>query len=156
MNERDNGIVLDCPLQYLYQLGVVNGVKEAFKVYVNSIAVALIDYLGYFHQRLFRPSVEAETVTPLTGLSFIDGGQHLGDRLLYHAVYNRWDAKQAFLTIVLGYFYPANGVRTICPLAYTLRQVILVLHKIVGQSLAVHFVDTCSSSVAFHLEIRAV
>ncbi len=127
MDERDYRIVLDCPLQYLYQLGMIDGVEEAFKVYVHRIAVALVDCLRHFHQCLLRSSVGAKAVTPLSELSLIDWGQHLGDCLLYHAVYDRGYAQQTFLPIVLGYLYPADGVRTICPLAYTLCQLFLVL-----------------------------
>lgn len=35
VDERDDSIVLDCPLQYLYQPGVIDRVEEAFKVYVH-------------------------------------------------------------------------------------------------------------------------
>ncbi|MCS3094350.1 hypothetical protein NXV48_21590 [Bacteroides thetaiotaomicron] len=121
MDEGDYRIVLECPLQYLYQLGMVDGIKEAFKVYVHCIAVALIYYLCHLDQYLLRPMVGAEAVTPLTELSFIDWDQHLGDCLLYHAVYNRGYPQQAFLPVILEYFHSADGVRTICPLAYTLR-----------------------------------
>ena len=31
MNERDDCIVLDCALQYLCQLGVIDRIKEAFE-----------------------------------------------------------------------------------------------------------------------------
>lgn len=49
VDERDNCIVLDCPLQYLYQLRVVHRVEEAFKVDANRVAVALIKLIqqGY-------------------------------------------------------------------------------------------------------------
>lgn len=94
---------------------MVHRVKEAFKVYIHRVAVAMPHYLCRFHQRLLRSTVRPESVAPLTKLAFIDGGQHLGYRLLYHTVYHCEYPKLAFLPVVLEYLYPADGVRTIYP-----------------------------------------
>lgn len=73
MDERDDCIALDCPLQYLYQLGMVDRVEEAFKVYVYCMVVVLFNYLCRGYQRLIASPPGAEAAASLAELSFIDG-----------------------------------------------------------------------------------
>lgn len=141
-------------MQYLYQLGVTDRVKEAFKVYVHCIVVASFHYLCRSYQRFLAPSLGTEAVTSLAELTFVDGTEHLGYRLLKHAVYHRGYSQLAFASVVLGDLYPADGIRTVCPSANTLFQFLSVLDEIAEQSVALHLVDTCRSAVALHLQIR--
>ncbi len=149
-------IVLYCPLQYLYHLGVVHCVEKAFKVYVHCVVVALADYSACFDQCTMRSSPRAEAIAPVAELTFIDWCQHLGYRLLYHSVHHRGNAQLTFLAIVLGYFYPADGVRTICPSANTLFQSLAMPYEIAEQAFATHPVYSCRSAVALHLKISRV
>ena len=154
--EGDNRTILYRPLQYLYHLGVVDGVEEAFKVYVNCIAVALTDYLRCLYQRFLTSSAGAEAVASLAELTFIDWGQYLGNSLLDYSVYYSRYPKQAFIAVVLGYLNPADGVRTICPSANTLCQLLSVLSEIAEQSVAIHFIYPRRSSVALYLFISSI
>ena len=156
VDERDDCIVLDCSLQYLYQFGVIDRVKEAFEVYVNCIVVASFQYLRRRYQCPLATSLGTEAVAPIAELTLIDGTEHLGYRLLKHAVYHSGYSQLAFASVVLGYLYPTDGIRTVCPLANTLFQFLSVLDEIAEQPVAVHFVDTCRSAVALHLQIRRV
>ena len=62
----------------------------------------------------------------------------------------------AFASVVLGYLYPADGIRTICPSANTLFQFFSVLDEIAEQSVAIHSVLSCRSAIASDLQIRRV
>lgn len=156
VDERDDCFVLDCSLQYLYQLGMIDRVKEAFEVYLHRIAVALFNYLRRGYQCPLASTLGTEAVAPLAELTLIDRTEHLGYCLLKHAVYHRGYSQLAFAPAVLGYLYPADGIRTVGPLANTLFQFLSVLDEIAEQSAATHFVYSCRSSVALHLKIRRV
>ncbi len=154
--EGDNRIVLYRPLQYLYHLGVVDGVEEAFKVYIHCIVVALIDYLRCLYQRFLPSSARSEAVTSIAELTFIDWGQYLGYRLLDYSVYNRWYSKLTRFAVVLGYLNPVDGVRTICPLEDTLCQLLSVLSEIAEQSVTIHFIYPRCSSIALYLFVSGI
>ena len=156
VDEGDNRIVLYCSLQYLYHLGVVDGVEETFKVYVHCIVVALADYLRCLYQRFLSSSARSEAVTSIAELTFIDWGQYLGNCLLDYSVYNRWYSKLAFLAVVLRYLNPAEWVRTVGPLANTLCQLLSVLSEIAEQSVAIHFIYPRCSSVALYLFVSSI
>lgn len=43
MYQRDDSAVLDCPAKQLYQLAVVDRVKELFEVKVYAVFIAVVD-----------------------------------------------------------------------------------------------------------------
>lgn len=120
------------------------------------MVVALTDYLRCLYQRFLTSSAGAEAVASLAELTFIDWGQYLGYRLLDYPVYYRRYSKQTFLAVVLGYLNPADGVRTISPLANTLCQLLSVLSEIAEQSVAIHFIYPRCSSVALYLFVSGI
>ena len=110
----DYPAVLDGVAEYLYEFAVTHGVKEAFKVKVNYIFVAFIDYLLYFPKRVQTSPSRTEAETSLGELGIIDYRQHLVDGLLHHTVNHSGYAQQAHLAALLGYLYPSYRIRTIC------------------------------------------
>ena len=123
---RNYPAVLDGAAEYLYEFAVAHCVEEAFKVEVNYIFVAFIDYLLYFPKCVQASSSRTETETPFRELGFIDDGQHLVDGLLHHAVYHCRNAQQAHLAVVLGYLYPSDGIRTVGTVKQGTYQFILI------------------------------
>ena len=112
--QTDHPAVLYRAAQYLYEFAVVHCIEETFKVEVNYIFVAFINSLLHLSQCVQAPSSRTETETPFRELGLIDDGQHLVYGLLHHAVNHGRDAQKAHLAIILGYLYPADGIRTVC------------------------------------------
>ena len=126
MYKADYSAVLNGAAEYLYEFAVAHCVEEAFKVEVNYIFVAFIDYLLHFLQCVQASSSRTETEASLGELGLIDYRQHLVDGLLYHAVNHGGYAQQALLAIVLGYLYPSDGIRTVCTVKQGAYQFILI------------------------------
>ena len=76
MYKADYPAVLDGAAEYLYEFAVAHGVKEAFKVKVNYIFVALVDYLLYFTECVQASPYRTEAEASLGELGLIDYRQH--------------------------------------------------------------------------------
>ena len=120
------------------------------------MAVAIVYNLRHPYQCLLRSTIRAEAVAAVAELAFIDGGQYLGNGLLYHPVHYRGDAQQTLLAVVLGYLYPADGIWTVRPLTDALCQCVLVRQQIAEQTLAVHSVYPSRPLVAHHLTVSSI
>lgn len=156
MSEMTTSSLIECSLQYLYQLGMIDRVKEAFEVYVLCIVVAPFHYLLRLCQCPLALTLGTDTVAPLAELTLIDRTELPGNCPLKHTVYHRGYSRLAFATVVLGYLYPPDGFRTACPSANTLFQFLSVLDEIAEQAVAVNSDYSCRSAVALNLQIRRV
>ena len=108
------------------KFAVAHCVEEAFEVEVNYVLVAFIDYLLHFSQCVKASSPRAEAEASFGELGLIDYCQYLVDGLLHHAVNHGRYAQQALLAVVLGYLYPADGIRTVCTVKQGAYQFILI------------------------------
>ena len=86
--KRDNPHVLDCLEENFYELAMADRIKEAIKIQVDYVLVAVRNYGLRLFQRIMTatPRTEAEAVP--AELFLIDGSQNLVDGLLHHAVYH--------------------------------------------------------------------
>ena len=127
---------------------MAHSVEEAVKV--NYIDVAFVDYLLRSSQCVMAASSRTEAVACLGELVLINRSQYLVDGLLYQAVYHCRYSQKAHLTVVFGYFYPLDWVRTVRAVQQGTHEFILIGQEPWEQLLARHLVDTTTSLVSHH------
>ena len=131
-------------------------VKEAFQVKVYHIVVAFAYYLPRFLQSMVAASSGAEAIATIGELTLVYGHQYLVDGLLHQSVDHSRDSQLAHLTIVLGYLYPKDGIRTVTTVKQRTYQCILVGAKPWEQLLTRHLVNTSASLILHHSFISLV
>ena len=132
----DYSAVLDGTAEYLYELAVIHRIEEAFEVEVNYVLVAFVCDLLHLSQCIQASSSRAEAEASFGELGLIDYRQYLVDGLLHHTVNHCRYSQQAHLTIVLGYLYPADGIRTVTTVKQGAYQFFLIGQKPWEQLLA--------------------
>ena len=132
------------------KFAVAHCVEEAFKVEVNYVLVAFIDYLLHFSQCVKAASPRAEAEARLGELVLIDGSQYLVYGLLHQTVYYCRYSQQAHLAVVFGYFYPFHWVQTVRAVHQGTDEHVLFGQEPWEQLLARHLVDTTTTFVSHH------
>src|SRR5699024_2017675 len=90
MNQRNHSPVLDISGQNLYQLALIDCVKELLQVHIHRPHIALFQILPTFPKCVLRASSRTEAVACFCEFRFVDRCQHLCYALLDDSVYCCW------------------------------------------------------------------
>ena len=115
MNQRNHSPVLDISGQNLYQLALIDCVKELLQVHIHRPHIALFQILPAFPKCVLRASSRTEAVACFCEFRFVDRCQHLCYALLDNSVYCCWNSQLSFLAVLFGYLYPPYRLRTVPP-----------------------------------------
>ena len=113
MNQAQYPSISNISCQNLHQLALVDGIKELFQVHIHRPHFASVQIFSAFLESVVGTSFRSETITRFCEFRFVDWRQHLRNCLLDDTVYCCWDSQFSCLTVVLGYFYPSDGLRLV-------------------------------------------
>ena len=95
-------------------------------------------------------SSQSESVACFCKLRFINRHQYLCDCLLDGTVYCCWDSQFACLSVVLGYFYSSDRIRSLFPDQYGLSDLLAVVFEILQKFIYFHPIDSACTFVLLH------
>ena len=114
-DEKQQSLIGNASPKQVHQHVMVDGVKELSEIDVHCDASAVL------HNRLHLPdclvciAAWSETETRIRERRVEYRREHLGYCLLDDPVHDRRYPQHAFAATVLGYFYPAHGLRLVSP-----------------------------------------
>lgn len=147
MNQAQRPSILNISCQNLHQLALVDGIKELFQVHIHRPHFACVQIFSAFLESVVGTSFRSEAVARLCEFRFVDWRQHLRNCLLDDTVYCCWDSQFSCLTIVLGYFYPSDGLRLVVPSQNGLSDFLAVVFEILQKFIHIPAMATEYASV---------
>ena len=156
MNQAQHPSILNISRQNLHQLALVDGVEELFQVHIYRPYLASVQIFPAFLERIVSTSFRSEAVARLCEFRFVDWRQHLRNCLLDDTVYCGWDSQFSCLTIVLGDFYPSDGLRLVFPSQDGLSDFFAIVSEILQKFIHFHPIDSACPFVLLHPLVGAV
>ena len=150
MNQAQYPSILNISCQNLHQLALVDDIKELFQVHIHRPHFACIQIFPAFLESVMGTSFQSEAVTRFCEFRFVDWRQHLRNCLLDDTVYCCWDSQFSCLTVVLGNFYPSDGLRLVFSSQNGLSDFLAVVFEILQKFIHFHPINSARPSVLLH------